>query len=849
VPLLWYTTPLGSGSLSEQTPGPKICLETIVKVLHSLMEQRTISIFIGIILLTAALVWVVTADMEYTYPTTAGAPQEAEPTWAAFLPWQGEQQRSVKVHQGLDLQGGLQVVLEADMPPNQELQEGSMEAARVIVDNRVNGLGVTEPLVQLQGENRIIVELPGISDPDLAVSTIKETGLLEFVDAGGGPIPDGTLISTSLGGPLTVEDGESATEEANIVSDTVYETIITGGDLAEVSNAGLNPNSRQVEINFSLTSDGGQKFGEYTGQNVGNYLCIVVDKMVLSCPVVNARIDTNGTISLGQSGLDEGQGLAIQLRYGALPVPLQVVENRSVGPTLGQDSVQRSVRAGTIGLLVVLLFMIVYYRLPGTMAALALVVYGLLNFSLYKLIPVTLTLPAITGFILSVGMAVDANILIFERMKEELRSGKSLKFSMELGFSRSWPSIRDSAISTLITCVILFWFGTNFGASIVKGFAITLALGVVTNIFTAITVTRTFLRMMLGVSGEGLKDNAFLLGYRPPAEKAASPAWVSNLLDIVGKRKYYYIFSTVVIGLGIAAMIVSSAQFGSPLKLSIDFTSGSLMELQFEEQPQPAAVRDIFGGFSYEGVDFNDTSVTTAEQLGRQTILIRSKYLDDEAKTAVQNRLEEALGPFTELRFDSVGPTIGQEVTRAGTYAVLAAAVAILIFFILAFRSVPNAFRYGIAAIVAMFHDIFVTAGLFAVFGIIWGWEMDALFLTAILTVIGYSVHDTIIVFDRIRENMPRYRSEQFEIVCNRSLLETLTRSVITSVSTAFVVIAILAFGGTTIQQFVTIILIGVISGTYSSIFTAVPILVSWQQGELGAVFRRRGNTPANAQT
>lgn len=217
--------------------------------------------------------------------------------------------------------------------------------------------------------------------------------------------------------------------------------MITGSDLADVSNAGINTNSRVVEINFSLTSEGGQKFGEYTGANVGNYLCIVIDKEVLSCPVVNARIDLNGTISLGNDSLEQGQALAIQLRYGALPVPLKVVENRSVGPTLGQDSVARSIRAGTIGLAIVLLFMIIYYRLPGFTAALALAVYGLLNFSLYKIIPVTLTLPAITGFILSVGMAVDANILIFERMKEELRNGRSLKLATEQGFARSWPSI------------------------------------------------------------------------------------------------------------------------------------------------------------------------------------------------------------------------------------------------------------------------------------------------------------------------------------------------------------------------------------------------------------------------
>jgi protein-export membrane protein SecD/preprotein translocase SecF subunit len=837
------------------------------------MDRRNLSFFIGILLLAAALIWINTASLDYIMPPTGSeTSQEPIPFWAALLTWQGDQQRSIKIHQGLDLQGGIQVVLEADLPPTQTLQEGVMEAARIIIDNRVNGLGVTEPLVLLQGDDRIIVELPGVSDPELAISTIRETGLLEFVDAGSTPVPDGALIQTSLGGPARSGQAESSTEaktpvegepsdesvsspegeaeqEAPLFSDRVYETIITGSDLASVSNAGLNPNSRVVEIDFNLTAAGGQKFGEYTGNNIGSYLCIVIDKMVLSCPVVNARIDTSGTISLGNDSLDQGQALAIQLRYGALPVPLKVVENRSVGPTLGQDSVERSIRAGTIGVIVVLLFMVVSYRLPGLMAALALAIYGLLNFALYKIIPVTLTLPAITGFILSIGMAVDANILVFERMKEELRAGRGLKLATELGFTRSWPSIRDSAISTLITCAILFWFGSNFGASIVKGFAITLALGVVTNIFTAITVTRTLLRLMLGLSGEGLKHNVFLIGFSLEQHRRTPPGWVAWLLDIVGKRRIYYAFSAILILLGLVAMAISTIQFGEPLKLSIDFTSGSLMELQFEQSPQPAQVRQIFTNFSYNDQDFKDTAVTTAEQLGQETILIRSKFLDDEGKAAIQDKLRAELGAFTELRFDSVGPTIGDEVTQAGAYAIMAAAVAILLFFIWAFRSVPNPFRYGVAAIVAMFHDILVTSGLFAIFGVLYGWEVDALFLTAILTVIGYSVHDTIIVFDRVRENLPRYRTETFEAVCNRSLLETLSRSVVTSLSTIFVVIAILAFGGSTVRQFVTIILVGIISGTYSSIFNAVPILVSWSQGEFGYLLRRViGRAPAKAQ-
>ncbi|MBE7471806.1 MAG: hypothetical protein DPW09_13510 [Anaerolineae bacterium] len=819
------------------------------------MRQHNITVVIGILLLAALLIWINTVNLEYTYPDAADSTTaEAAPWWVALLPWQGTQQRSIKVHQGLDLQGGLQVVLEADLPAGQQLEEGAMEAARVIVDNRVNGLGVTEPLVQLQGSSRMIVELPGISDPELAISTLRETGLLEFVDAGRVPVPEGTVIQTSFGGAGQTAPTESITSTGEITGEvtapptTIYPTIITGSDLDLVSNAGFNPDRRVVEINFSLKSEGGRKFGEYTGANIGNYLCIVLDKKVLSCPTVNARIDTSGTISLGRDSLEQGQALAIQLKYGALPVPLKVVENRTIGPTLGQDSVQRSIQAGTIGLVIVTLFMLIYYRLPGFMAVLALAVYGLMNFALYKVVPVTLTLPAITGFILSVGIAVDGNILVFERLKEELRAGRSLKMAMELAFNRAWPSIRDSALSTLITCLILFWFGSNFGAGVVKGFAITLALGELIHLFTNITVTRAFLRLLVGIGGEGLKNNSFLLGFSLERKTQTAPGWAAWLFDIVGKRKWYYILSLAFIVPGLIGMIFSQAQFGTPLKLGIDFTSGSLMELQFDQPVQPAQVQQIFANFSYNNLDFKDTAVTTASQLDQETILIRSKFLEGEAKPLIQERLQSELGNFKELRFDSVGPTIGREVGQAAGYAIAAAAIAILLFLVFAFRSVPNALRYGVAAVIAMLHDILVTAGLFAIAGLVLGWEVNALFLTAILTVIGYSVHDTIIVFDRLRENLPRHRNEAYEVVCNRSILETLNRSLATSITTLFVVTAILLFGGATVRQFVAIILVGVISGTYSSIFNAVPILVSWQTGEIGNFFRRlTGRTPTEA--
>ena len=250
-------------------------------------------------------------------------------------------------------------------------------------------------------------------------------------------------------------------------------------------------------ITFTLTDAGSKKFADYTSANIGKILSIVLDKTVLSSPRIQSAITGgNGQIT-GRFTLEEARSLSVQMRYGALPVPLRVAESRAVGPTLGQDSVRKSINAGVIGLLVVILFMLLYYRLPGVLADLALIIYALLVFALFKLIPVTLTLPGIAGFVLSVGMAVDANVLIFERMKEELRGGRNLRSAIDTGFARAWPSIRDSNASTLITCVILFWFGSNFGASIVKGFALTLAIGVLVSLFTAITVTRTFLHLVM----------------------------------------------------------------------------------------------------------------------------------------------------------------------------------------------------------------------------------------------------------------------------------------------------------------------------------------------------------------
>jgi preprotein translocase subunit SecD len=468
--------------------------------------------------------------------------------------------RDIELRQGLDLQGGMQVLLEADVPASQQVTRDQIDAARGIVENRVNGLGVTEPNVQVVGDRRILVELPGIKDPDEAVAAFKGTGLLEFIDTNGVYLKPGTEVKTTFGQPGAAQTGATPSATASPAaptataptptptalsatptaagtpaaaagstpqaqgtatpaaqptatpqSETVYKTVLTGKDL---KNAGvqINPQTQEPNVTFEFNSDAAKTFADFTSANVGKYLAIVLDKKVISCPVINTAIPEGSGYIEGKFTLAEAKGLAVQLKYGALPIPLKVIERRTVGPTLGQDSVARSLRAGIIGLIIVLLFMLIYYRLPGLLADLALLTYAVVTIAIFKLVPVTLTLPGITGFLLSVGMAVDANILIFERMKEELRHGKSLAAAVEAGFDRAWTSIRDSNLSTLINCVILFWFGSQYGASAVKGFAVTLFLGVVVSMFTAITVTRTFMRATLAASGDSLREKHQLMG-------------------------------------------------------------------------------------------------------------------------------------------------------------------------------------------------------------------------------------------------------------------------------------------------------------------------------------------------
>lgn len=433
--------------------------------------KKPITRLILILIITALAIWVDFSDILRLENPLTGA--------VIF-------ERSVKTVLGLDLRGGLQVILSAVLDEGQTVTAEQMEVARSIIENRTNALGASENLVQVAGETRIVGEFPGLTEQDSQniLNIIQQTGLLEFVEMGNNPLPEGTRIETYTG-DTPPEGVENA-----------YHTIMTGAELKSVG-VSSHPVTGKPVIAFTLTDDGARIFGDYTSTHINQYLAIVLDKTIISVPRIGSAITSGNGMIEGKFTIESANALAIQLRYGSLPIPLEVVDSRYIGPTLGEDSLQKSIIAGVIGMIIVVLFMAIYYRLPGIVADISILVYAALAFAIFKYFHFTLTLPGIAGFLLSTGSALDANILIFERIKEELRGGLTLSNALEKGWQRAWSSIRDSNIATIITSLILFWFGSSFGATIVKGFSLTLFLGVAISLFTALFVSRTLLTLVV----------------------------------------------------------------------------------------------------------------------------------------------------------------------------------------------------------------------------------------------------------------------------------------------------------------------------------------------------------------
>ncbi|HET7738213.1 MAG TPA: protein translocase subunit SecD [Tepidiformaceae bacterium] len=721
---------------------------------------------------------------------------------------------------GLDLRGGAQLVLEADPPEDYEGDlDAAMDVAREVIERRVNEFGVSEAEIQQTSGNRLTVQIPGMPLAD-AERLIGQTAQLEF------------RVYNDLGElvPATgVVDGQTLTMTGQYLKNNTFPSR---------SGTTFLVNFETTDVGAKLMEQITTRALQYPQQSLQNQLLIFLDNELISNAAVNGVISDAGVIT-GQESFTAASDFSKQLNAGALPVPLRTIQSNEVSATLGEDSVVDSVHAGEIGLIAVALFMILMYRLPGLLAAAALGVYTALTLMVFKTWPVTLTLSGIAAFVLSVGMAVDANILIFERMKEELRRGRTLNSAIDIGFARAWTSIRDSNVSTLITCLILYWFGDQFGASLVKGFALTLAIGVAVSMFSAITVTRTFLKMVVGTR---LAKNHWLFNAEErkheagPATVASRRTWI----DFAGKRWW-------TLGLSLVIFLAAAVTLAIPpsLKAGIEFTSGSSFTLKFEQPVEQGELRTAMGDLGHpearvQGAGDNTYLIRTEELAGTPALDADSQgpvqpgELDE-----IEAGLAERFGPLERQDFSTVSGTVSSEIARNATLAVIVAAVAILLYIAIVFRQLPNPWKYGAAAVVALLPDAFIILGLFSLMGKLFDTEVDTAFITAILTVIGFSVHDTIVVFDRIRERLSHDAFLPFDEAVNASLTETLARSINTSLVVVLTVVSMLLIGGVTIQNFLIVLLVGIISGTYSSVGVAAQILVAWEKRDISRLFRR----------
>lgn len=731
----------------------------------------------------------------------------------------------IQTKYGLDIKGGLRVVMSADTDEYKKREKKDWDSSildkvRPVLENRVNSTGVSEPTLVTQKPDRIIIELPGIKDEKQALDRIKATVSMTFyllpqLGTVDGAIPARWSI------PEDKKTGDIILVDAvtrQPISDAVLQAevfdrdpIVTGRDL--LPNSSTQFQGDKTVIAFEFNGEGSRVFEDITRAHRGKHLAIFLDKKLLSAPTIDGVIPGKGIIT-GNFTLESAKILADQLNAGALPVSLKIEEQRKLEATLGQEAVAQTTRAGAIGLALVLLFMLWKYRLPGVLANVALILYTVFSIAAFKLLEMTLTLPGIAGFILSIGMAVDANILIFERLKEELASGKTLKAAIDNGFKRAFTAIFDSNICTLLTCYVLYTYGTGP----IRGFAITLALGVAISMFTAITCTRTFLFALVGTKGG---QNASLFGVTTKAVRQ----W-----HVMRRRKIWIGISVAIIVPGLLAY------FAGGLKRGIDFTGGSEIRIPFAQRHTAESVKQAIGSL---GKDYENSRVTISDN----DAFIVTKQLDDAKRTQLVDTLMSKVGPLrvgsdtAKLSYANVSGTISSELSWQAFYAVIVASALIVLYITLRFAigGWREGLKYGLCAVAALLHDVFVVLGAFAILGMLFNWQIDTLFVTAMLTVIGFSVHDTIIVFDRIRENLlHRQRGESFSDIADKSIDQTIARSIYTSFTVVLTLSALFFLGGPSVHEFTGALLIGIISGTYSSIFNASVLLVWWKQRDLG---------------
>ena len=657
-----------------------------------------------------------------------------------------------------------------------------------VVSRRVNELGTTEPIIQRQGNDRILVQVPGLTDPQRLKDILGQTAKMTFQmvdqsvpveEAIEGRPPAGTTVMYSMDDPPV----------PYLIEDRV---IVSGENLVD-AQATFDQRTNEPVVSFRFDTRGATRFGQATQENVGRLFAIILDGQVISAPQIREPIlGGSGQIS-GNFTVQSANDLAVLLRAGALPATLTVIEERTVGPGLGQDSIDAGKVASYIGAALVVVFMVLIYGLLGIISVVALAANIAMIVALLSVLGATLTLPGIAGIVLTIGMAVDSNVLIFERIREERRAGRSVIQAIDAGFSRALATIVDANVTTLIAAVILFYLGSGP----VRGFAVTLAIGILTTVFTAFTFSRWMV-------AEWVKR-------RRPKELPKAPFKLvpdETAIKFMGFRRITFAISAF---MSVAALVLFMTL---NMNLGIDFKGGSIIEVQ--SRSGTADIADIRSRLS----ELNLGEVQVQEFGDPSEVLIRVQAQDG-GENAQQTVIEKVRGEleadYDFRRVEVVGPTVSSELAQAGTIAVLASLVAILFYIWVRFE-----WQFAVGAIIATLHDVIMTVGFFVITGI----EFNLSSIAAILTIVGYSLNDTVVVYDRVRENLRRYKKMSLPQLLNESINQTLSRTTMTSLTTLLALLALFMFGGEVIRSFTAAMIFGVVIGTYSSIFIAAPLLI-----------------------
>ena len=668
---------------------------------------------------------------------------------------------------GLDLVGGSRIVYEAEIPDGYDMNNLSddMNSVQKVIRQRLTDKGFTEATVSLSGDNRVTVEIPQITNPEEAVQTLGTTAQLTFVDADGKEWLTGSDVKKATYG--------YGRPTGNEVADTHY-----------------------VEVQF--TSEGKQKFAEATESIAArtdgtNVMAIVMDDQVISAPSVSSKIDSDSCVISGSFTRDSASELADLINAGQIPFSLKQVELRSVGPQLGADAMRTSLIAGAIGIVLVMLFMLIVYRIPGLVASIALCFYMVIEALIFSLVRVNLSLPGIAGIILSIGMAVDANVIIFERVKEELKNGKTVKSAIDSGFKRAFTAILDSNITTLIACAVLFFLGTGT----IVGFATTLGIGVIVSMFTALTVTHFLLNRMVDFRIRNPK--AYGLRDREAGKQRFA---------ILKNFKIFGGISALLVVTGLVALIL--LPFGKNLfNLSIDFAGGTEMEFNMHTEVTQDVQTEVSGLFK-DATGVDASSVTSSGD-GNEDVLIRSTSITSEQRAAVIDKMLEkySLADTDILNNNDVSASIGSDLQRSAVICSVLAIVLMMLYITFRFEMTS-----GMAAVCCLMHDLLIMLSVYVWLQI----PLDSNFIAAALTILGYSINASIIVFDRVRENLRTARREDFASVAERSVWQTMGRTINTTLTTLFTIGMVFILGVPSLKQFTLPLIVGILAGGWSSV-------------------------------